>query len=160
MEFLATHFWTIMAVLGSLGTAATIALLVLFGVPFIAAIGYLVGAIKALFQFLKTPVGQVVGIALLCGACVFAGDMIGTRRQSAKCHEAQREAELAAARRDIDAHKAAADSANRTATELQTYADQLETKVQSYEAELAKRPKNAACAATQGDIRRLKDLAR
>lgn len=157
--FIANNIGTILAVIGALSTVALVVVIALVGVPALAALGYVVGAAKAAFQFLRTPVGQVVGIALLCVACLFAGDMIGTRRESAKCRAAELAAELEAIKRDSDINRAATDGALHIAEELAAEASRLEQKVKDYEDELAKRPRAAACISTADDIKRLRAIA-
>lgn len=158
-SFIANNIGTILAVIGSLSTVALVVVIALIGVPALAVLGYVVGAAKAAFNFLRTPVGQVVGIALLCGACLFVGDVIGTRRESGKCREAELAAELAAIKRDNDINKTTADAALAAAQELAEEAVRLDNKVRDYETELAKRPTAAACISTDDDIRRLRAIA-
>jgi hypothetical protein len=157
MTFIADHFGAILAIIASLGTVGIIALIVVIGMPAAVILANVIGAFKAVLEFLKTPLGMAVGIVALCGLMAFAGDMHGRRSASAECKESERAAELAAAQRDLAAHKAAAAVAEKSAAELSTYSSDLEQRIIAYEAELKARP---ACRLDQRDADRLRELAR
>lgn len=159
-EFFVNHIGAILASLGALTGIGLFVLILVVGVPAAVILAKAIDLAKAIVTFFSTPLGIAVGIALLCLLCLFIGDLNGSRREIAQCKANDLKAQLAAARRDNAIQKAAAASADQIALDLRAYSAQLETKVQAYADDLAKRPPNGACVSTDADIQRLRGLAR
>lgn len=160
MEFLATHIGTIFALISWFGVIGIAVAIFVFGVPAALLIANTIGLLKQVFRFFQTPLGQAIGVVLLCLLCLFAGITIGTRNEAKKCRAADLAAQLAAVQRDRDIKAQAAVDADRAALRLQTHATDLEAKVTDYEAQLQKRPAAARCALDSNDVKRLHELSR
>lgn len=117
---------------------------------------------KRVLAFVATPLGQVIGFALLAALLFVAGDWRGSARERAACdikltamvNEGKR---LAKERDDKIRDEAKADADKRIAV-LQKVKDELALKVTSYETELAKIKGRRSCIATPADERGMHGL--
>jgi fumarate reductase subunit D len=159
-EFLAAHFWTVFGLITSFGAIGVVVLILVVGVPFLVIIENIVGAFKALVTFFTTPLGQAIGVVLLCVLCWFVSDIHATRREVAKCQAADVQAALDAANRDTSIAKATAARAAKDAGDLRQLNDTLNAKVNDYAKALAKRPAAQRCSLDKHDVERLRDIGR
>ncbi len=82
-EFFAAHIGAVALGVGGLGGVALVALIFVGGVPAAGVIAAAIGFLKETVKFFQTPVGQAVGVVLLCFLCLLIGDVHATRREVA-----------------------------------------------------------------------------
>lgn len=85
--FFISHFWLIVGSLAGLSGVLGIAALVFLGIPAAQVIVELLAIFKRLLAFFTTPIGQVIGVVILCAVCLFLGDLHGQRTQIAQCNK-------------------------------------------------------------------------
>lgn len=96
--FLLAHLWAIVtALIGIAGGGAALFAIFGLGMSLPALLGVVIGAVEAIFDFFKTPVGQVLGIIMLCALFCVIGVV-----HTAKVYEVKIVALNAAHQRDID----------------------------------------------------------
>lgn len=158
-QFFIEHFWGILATVGGLGGVALLVVIFLVGIPAVVIIAKVIDLGKSAIEFFKTPLGQAIGIVLLCCACFSFGVIHGGRKEAKLCREADVRAQLAAKARDATIAQSAAATAKHDAEQLQTINDALQTKVTDYETALAKRPVAVGCPLGPDDLKRLRGIA-
>jgi ABC-type transport system involved in cytochrome bd biosynthesis fused ATPase/permease subunit len=103
IAFLLAHLWTIIAaVIGVVGTGGAAFAVFGLGMSFPAIVALVIGAVRSVFSFFETPIGQVVGILLLCAIFLIVGVV-----HTARVYEAKIVVLNAAHQRDIDGLNAA-----------------------------------------------------
>ncbi|UPK31811.1 hypothetical protein IVB18_26130 [Bradyrhizobium sp. 186] len=102
------------------------------------------------------PLARLVALLLLfvIGLCV------GHRLADESAALAQARTDLAFKDLELDAQKRSADVAAKLRADAEAKAGEADKKVSDYEAELAKRPENDACALDGGDVDRLRGIAK
>ena len=153
----ATHFWTFTASFGALGFAALAVCFIMFGWSFGAVVSAALNAFKAVVEFFETPLGQVVGIVILCAICFFAADIRRTRIEEAKervdiqnaLAQAADTAEKNRVERDQTIKAEVQKDADGKIGAIEAEKKSLQEKAQKYEQELSNRP---ACVVTDSDV--------
>jgi hypothetical protein len=152
-EFFSTHFWAFFSSLGIIGAVILAIGFFVFGWQLVA----ITNLLRAVVEFFKTPLGQVLGIAILCGVAAFAADVRRTRIDAAICKSKVQSALTAAAERAEKARvsrdekmklSVKADADKRIAA-LEAEKNESKQKADDYEAALSKRP---GCLATDDDL--------
>jgi hypothetical protein len=141
----------ILSILGVAGAGGLIALYI-----FAPAVAILLLTVvrNVLGALLKTRLG-CAALALLVGLAI--GFVKGEQSATAKCDAANLRAKIASLERDKNIQKAAAEEATAALAEIAQQKSDLDGKVSSYEAELAKRDDNS-CRLSPADIERLRAI--
>jgi hypothetical protein len=114
---------------------------------------------RSIFDFFKTPLGQIVGVALLVAAAFVYGGHLEGKAVRAEWATANVKADLAKKKREQEV-QSRVDELERTKTAaLETQQDEFRKKLEQYETELKKRP-DARCTLGSDDIKRLRSLVR
>lgn len=156
-HFIAEYFWTIVSVLGLLTGVGTVGVCVFLGIPLMMIVTSVVDFFRSVVSFFTTPLGQVVGVVLLCVACFLAGSIAGARKEIARCHAADVDAQTRAAERDAAVKKLAAGLAAQQTEQLAKENQELNKKVAEYETALTRK---RACPLDADDVKRLRRLTR
>jgi hypothetical protein len=155
--FFAEHFWTFIASFGALGIVALIACFVVLGWNFGAVLAAVINAFKAIVEFFETPLGQVVGIVILCAICFFAADIRRTRIDAAKervdiqnaLAQAADTAEKNRVERDKTIKAEVQQDANSKIDAVTAEKNAFQERALEYEQALSNRP---ACTVTDDDV--------
>jgi hypothetical protein len=117
------------------------------------------GLLKSVIDFFKTPLGQIVGVALLVAGAYVYGGHEAKLEVRAEWAAANVKADLAKKKREQEV-QTRVDELERTKTAaLETQQDEFRKKLEQYETELKKRP-DARCTLGSDDIKRLRSLVR
>lgn len=155
--FFATHFWTFATSFGALGIVALVVCFVVFGWSFGAVLSAVVNLFKAIVEFFETPLGQVIGIVILCVIVWFAADIRRTRIMAAQervdiqnaLAQAADTAESNRKRRDAQITQEVKADADAKINAIAAEKTELQERALEYEAALSNRP---ACTVTDDDV--------
>lgn len=84
-NFVIAHFWTIAGSVTALGGIGLIVVLILLGIPAAVIIAKVVDFFRAAIEFFKTPLGQAIGIVVLCVISAFVADIHRHQLDIADC---------------------------------------------------------------------------
>lgn len=155
MEFLATHFWTILAFIGSFGAIGIAVVIFVFGVPAAMILVNISGAFQAFVKFLSTPLGQACAVLALVAMAFFLGDLHGTRVEKETWVASDLAKKLADQKRQTDIAQSTARDATERATVLAGEEATLKQKVADYE----KSSRHDVCVIGDDRAARLRDIA-
>lgn len=155
--FFAEHFWTFAASFGALGLIAIVVCFVMLGWSFGAVVSTLLNTFKTIVEFFETPLGQVVGIIVLCVICFFAADIRRTRIDAAKeradiqnaLAQAADTAEKNRIERDKTVKAEVQQDANSKIDAIVAEKNAFQERALEYEQALSNRP---ACTVTDDDV--------
>lgn len=115
-----------------------------------------------MLSFILSPVGKWIGGALgvlIAIAAIFgAGASWGWSKKAKLCEAANARAQIAALQRDLDNANETAAEALAHSVELQAQSNKNQEVIRDLRNQLAKRPADKRCAATDDDARRLRNL--
>lgn len=162
-QFFAEHWLGFLTAIPALGLVGVLVAVVAFGVPAMLVVERMVSAGIAVVGFFKTPLGQVVGLALLLVVAFLAGDIRRTRIAAAERRAEIAAATAAAAERDATIKRDVAGDAAARILKIKAERDALETRANDYEANLKLSPR-PGCRADGDDVRdydeRMRELSK
>lgn len=152
--WIATHIFGIIGTLGGLGIVGLVVAVFAFGIPAMVIFVKIGDFFKEVVKFFQTPLGQAIGIILICIAVFFVADIRRTRLDAAEWDRRIAAAEAARVKRDADIKKKVQSDADKRIAAIESEKTLLEQRVADYEKATPNRP---ACRITADDLKRLQN---